>query len=351
MNALSTRVTRMHQLQAALIVIALGGAAGWAGPIVFPQGAHQAYAVTTGNSLYTYGLNTRALTFKHAINGLLPGETIRGIDFKHLPGDASPSTDLFLLGSSGNVYLLDYDDGTQTYSTHPFDHMYGFAVTGNSIGFEVRYQTWAPGGVNPGMYPFIYASRGSDGRLSARTPVQGSGGSMAHYADGSPAYIGGLASYDDSGFHAPPWGLIGIDTARQQFVNVDPHHPPNGFGGPTLGLVKPLATFSGPSGAMDLSDLAGFDLQEYFGVDDGIPYGWIYGVLALNETGSTYTTLYGMRGGAGWPHSPRVFERIGDLMLDDPGPVRFSAVAMIPTPGTALIGGLGMVFAFRRSRG
>lgn len=333
----------------ALVLVALGGAVAGAAPMVFPQGAHQAYAVTTDNRLYTYDLNTHALAFKHSIAGLQPGESIRGIDFKHVAGDPSPSTDLFLLGSSGRVYLLDYDAGTQTYSTQPFDFLFGFAVTGNSIGFDVRYQPWPPFTPQPLEKAFIYASRGSDGALTARTPVQSSGGSMAHYADGSPAYIGGLASFDDSGSPAPPWGLIGIDTARQQFVSVDPHHPPNGFGGPTLGLCTPKTTFFGPSGAMDLADMAGFDLQEWF--EQSGPGGGVYGVMALNEAGSSYTSLYAMREGfAGWFAAPIGFERIGELVLNDPGPIRFSAVAMIPTPGTAALFGTGLFFGVRRRR-
>lgn len=357
MNAQRTGLAGGRLVLAALALTATAGSSATAS-MIFPQGVHQAYAVTTDNRLYAYDMNTHALTLRHTITGLQPGETIRGIDFKHIANDPSPPTDLFMLGSTGTVYMLDYNEGTQSYSTQPFDYMWGFAVTGDSIGFDVRFQPWPPFTGPPWEKPFIYASRGTDGGLTARTYVQNSGGSMAHYADGSPAYIGGLASFDDSSWSgvAPPWGLIGIDTARQQFVNVDPHNPPNGSGGPTLGLCTPLTTFTGPTGAMDLTHVAGFDTQEWFeNIGEWQWRGDVYGVLALNESASTYTSLYAMRTPMwGVPPfgSPIAFEKVGDLMLDDPTPVRFSAVAMIPTPGAAAIGvGVVTLLSVRSRRG
>ncbi|MFM9957914.1 MAG: hypothetical protein ACKVZJ_07545 [Phycisphaerales bacterium] len=356
MNAPRQRLTheRLAKMVAWTAVVCGAGMGADAAPIVFPQGVHQTYAVTTDNRLYAYDMNTHALTLRHTISGLQPGETIRGIDFKHIANDPAPPTDLYLLGSTGTVYLLDYNAQSGSYTTSSFAHLFGFAATGSSVGFDVRYQPWAPSWGPPGEYPFIYASR-DDGRLMANGPVQNAGQSTAHYADGSPAFIGGLASYDDSSFGnvAPPWGLIGIDTVRQQFVNVDPHHPPNGYGGPTLGLCKPMTTFTGPTGAMDLSQMAGFDLQEWFEQTSAWNFrSDVYGVMALNEAGSTYTSLYAMRTDAfGLPFgAPIAFEKVGDLVLDDPGPVRFSAVAMIPTPGAAVLVGAGLLIGTLRRR-
>lgn len=342
MNAQRTGLAGGRLVLAALALTATAGSSATAS-MIFPQGVHQAYAVTTDNRLYAYDMNTHALTLRHTITGLQPGETIRGIDFKHIANDPSPPTDLFMLGSTGRVYMLDYSEQSSSYQTSVYAVLPGM-VTGDSAGFDVRFQSWTPAwGGPPGNYPFIYGSR-SDGLLSTNTPVQNSWVSWAHYSDGSPAVIGGLASYDDSSVNAvaPPWGLIGIDTAGRQFVNVNPHHPPQGMGGPTLGLITPLTTFTGPTGALDLSHMAGFDLHEWFEQIGRSEYrSDVYGVLALNEAGSTYTSLYAMRTPAfGAPPfgSPIAFEKVGDLVLDDPTPVRFSAVAMIPTPGASAIG-------------
>lgn len=336
----------------AALVIAAGSAVtnvhGAVIPSPFPPEGEVAYGVTQNNDLYTYNLNTHALTYKQAITGLQPGETIRGIDMKEFYWpDTEPSLDAYLLGSSGRVYYLDYNAGSGSWTTSVIMPTWSFAVTGDSVGFEAN-SAWLWGSAGP----CFYASSGN-GPLFAHKPAPAGHyedvTSMAHYADGSPAHIGGLASHIDSGFSAPPWGVYGIEVTNHELVIVDPHHPANGYGGPTLGLVTPVSDITGEAGALDLSSLVGFDMQELW-KDDAQYLRDRYVLLALNESGNPYTSIYS----AGWlgsvPSDPLVFTKIGDMVLDERAPVKFTAVAMIPSGGPAMLGAVAVGMVLRRRR-
>lgn len=98
--------------------------------------AQPVFAVTTDNNLISFNsARPDILTSKTAITGLAEGDSIEGIDFR-------PSTgQLFGIGSSGTLYILDTSTATATLApslfADPTDLTIPYAgLIGTSIGFD-----------------------------------------------------------------------------------------------------------------------------------------------------------------------------------------------------------------------
>ena len=91
-----------------------------------PRKQH-ALAVTGDNQLLRFNAGQPGhVLSRRALTGLLPGDTLRGIDFRIARGQ------LFGLGTSGQLYRIDPETGAST----PVGSPIGIALTGDEIGFD-----------------------------------------------------------------------------------------------------------------------------------------------------------------------------------------------------------------------
>jgi hypothetical protein len=85
------------------------------------------YGVTTGNQLVRFNAGAPgALATVGAITGLQAGENILGIDFRPATGE------LFALGSTSRIYIIDRTTGAATAVGAPFTP----ALAGTNFGFD-----------------------------------------------------------------------------------------------------------------------------------------------------------------------------------------------------------------------
>jgi hypothetical protein len=114
---------------AATLVGTIGGGQAIRDITVDPRRSLTAFAVTTGNRLLTLDLDfPGVITNSVRIRGLLPGETIVGIDFRPF------NRRLYGLGSSGRIYLISTTNGGRAVArlVSPFTP----GLNGTAFGFD-----------------------------------------------------------------------------------------------------------------------------------------------------------------------------------------------------------------------
>ncbi|MFM9957918.1 MAG: hypothetical protein ACKVZJ_07565 [Phycisphaerales bacterium] len=314
----------------------------------FTEPFRTVYAVTETNDLYTFDVHTQQTTFVHAINGLQPGESIRGIDLSRLPWN-QPSLDpmrLMMVGSTGRLYQMRLDAGPQQFVT-TLTGATGLDLSSGSVGFDT-FEQYTVGN----YYRAVTSSAGGYRGVPSSPAGEGHLGTT-RYPDGSPASVVGLAAPDDAPSYFPGWHILGLEANEAKLVGLDPFWPtpPDGLG---AGKVQALADVRGPGGSMlDLAHLAGFDMQEVLDLRNGF-FQTLIGVAAFNSPSSNYTELYAVdlswTPSFGNPPGTVEFRKIADMTLDSRTSVRFTAVAMTPTPGAATFAAPLAMLAIRRRR-
>lgn len=263
--------------------------------------AEQIYGVTLNQTLVTWDSATPGtVNFGAAINGLASNEEIRGIDFRPATGE------LYALGSFNNLYTINPMTGSASLVG---GGNFSPGLNGSSFGFDFnptidRIRVVSETNQNLVLDP-------NDGTSTQATPLFYGAGDTNFGVD--PNVVG--SAYTNSFAGAMTTQLYGIDTGLDILVT-----QANSAG--TLATV-------GPIGA-DLGDLLGFDISG----GTGIAYAM---VLDEMSSQSTFWTIDLMTGAA----SP-----LGTIG----GGSMITAMAVVPTPGSAAILAMGGMIASRRRR-
>ncbi len=259
------------------------------------------FAVTANQTLVTWDSSSpNNLNSGAAISGLASNETIRGIDFRPATGE------LFALGSFNNLYTLNQNTGAATLvgagSFSP-------GMNGSSFGFDFnpvidRIRLVSEVNQNLVLNP-------NDGTSTQVTDLFYGPGDANEGTD--PNVVS--SAYTNSFGGATSTQLYGIDTGLDILVT-----QANSAG--TLGTVGALG--------VDLNDTASFDIS---GVT-GMAYGT---VQAADQSKSVFWSVDLTTGQS---------FTIGDIG----GGALITAMAVVPSPGGALLLAAGLPIAGRRRR-
>ncbi len=127
-----------------------------------PPRKETVYAVTDDHELIRFNAGQpRRILARVSLNGLQPGETVRGIDYRVARGV------LFALGSSGRLYTLDTKSGQATQVGQPLRVALGGSETGFDFNPVVdRIRVVGDDGQNLRLHPDTGALVQEDGRLA-----------------------------------------------------------------------------------------------------------------------------------------------------------------------------------------
>ncbi|CAA9230108.1 MAG: hypothetical protein AVDCRST_MAG42-1081 [uncultured Chthoniobacterales bacterium] len=204
--------------------------------------AEPIYVLTSGNRLLTVDSATPGTVTKNVqITGLQSGETLHGMDFRPATGQ------LYALGSTARIYLIDENTGVATVSstltadaadmTAPFAGLDGtrFGVDFNPVPDRLR----------------VVSDTDQSLRINVMTGATTTDGNLAYAASGdpnsgaNPNVVG--SAYRNAFSGALVTELYGIDSNVDVLVTQDP---------PNAGTL----TTDGPLG-VDTSDAVGFDIS------------------------------------------------------------------------------------------
>lgn len=219
-----------------------------------PSRAEQVIALTSGNRLLFFDSATPGTVTKLIMINTVGNETLVGIDFRPLTGD------LFALGPSGRLYVLNLTSGAATTPTGTANALTGrFGFDFNPTVDRIRVVT--DGDQNVRLHPDTGVTANTDGTLAfAATDVN---------AGANPNVV--AAAYTNNFAGAVATVLYDIDSSLNALlVQSDPN-------GGTLNTVGPLG--------VDTADNVGFDISARTGV--------AYASLTVSGTTGLYTINLG----------------------------------------------------------
>ena len=300
---------------ATLLTAALGAVA--AGP----ASAETLLALTTENSIAVVDTDAPNVSLDGGfVRGLEANESLLGIDYR------AADEQVYLLGSFDNLYTLDVD----TNQASLVGNFGSPSLTGTSFGFDF----------NPAFMEGEFARIVSD--TDDNRVISGDTGQYLvpdatdlFYADGDPnagsdANIAGIA-YTNS---------LGVPDSTQQFA-IDA----------TLGVLATLANNAGTLETVGSLGVNNAALTNELGLDISGATGIAYASLQTGPNSQLYTvdldtgaaTLVGRIASGDLIRSIAVIPDAGDGGGDPP--------AVVPTPGAAALGLVGLAFVARRRRG
>ena len=194
---------------------------GFLGVLPAPASAITAFGLSNANQIVTFDTNTPSTALSVVvITGLESGETALGIDVRPATGQ------LYLLGSSSRLYVIDPVTGAATAVGAPFTP----ALSGTAFGFDFnptvdRLRVVSDTGQNLRLDPDTGAVAAADGPLNP----------------GPPRVVG--SAYTNNFAGATATTLYAIDSTTDQLLI---QNPPNAG---TLVPVGPLGVDAGDASA------------------------------------------------------------------------------------------------------